>query len=290
LYNNLCTSTILTSYIPVYVFVYAIQLLVSMLLMVVLTSVEYSSIPAWLQKGLHGVFWPGHEWISDRIVPRDLLKATEIISFDILSHLAVFVTFGISSPYLAAILIFSVCLKLYLWRLVIGRFAHSRSSANNGEGVSTIAALSGSKEPVDDGLSSLSLACLPIMDMLEDCMRPIVFSSALFFACVCWDVAGDEVDWRDSSWAPLSVLTFPLVLWVILFAHGRYTRGGLTNGAEGSEDGTTDDSQDHYTRTSVNNPIRVSCEASISVATSDIELRVSSMIETTGSICTDESE
>jgi len=215
LYNNLCTSTILTSYIPVYVFVYTIQLLVSILVVVVLTSVEYTSLPAWLQKGLHGVFWPGHEWVSDLLVPRDLLKATEIISFDILSHLAVFVTFGISCPYLAVILIFSVCLKLYMWRMIIGRFVYSRTSPNS----EAVSSMGGFKESGDDGLSLLSLACLPILDMLEDCMRPIVLSSAVFFSFICWDMAGDEVNWRVAIWAPASVLLVPVVLWGIILAH-----------------------------------------------------------------------
>jgi len=214
LYNNLCTSTILTSYIPVYLFVYAIQLLVSVLLVVVLTSIEYTSLPAWLRKGLHGVFWPGHEWISDSTKPRDLLKATEIISFDILNHLAVFVTFGISSPYLALILIFSVCLKLYIWRLIIGRFVYARSC----ESSETVCDIGGCQQSGDVGLASLSSACLPVMDMLEGCMRPIVLSSAVFFACVCWDLAGDEVDWRGSIWAPVTVLMVPVVLWCVLEA------------------------------------------------------------------------
>jgi hypothetical protein len=48
--------------------------------------------------------------------------------------------------------------------------------------------------------------------MLEGCMRPIVLSSAVFFAFVCWDLAGDEVDWRGSIWAPVTVLMVPVVL------------------------------------------------------------------------------
>jgi hypothetical protein len=265
LYNNLCTSTILTSYIPVYVFVYAIQLLVSVLLVVVLTSVEYTSLPRWLQKGLHGVFWPGHEWISDRIVPRDLLKATEIISFDILNHLAVFVTFGISSPYLAVILIFSVCLKLYIWRMIIGRFAYTRSCPNS----ESICNIGGYKESGDDGLASLSLACLPIMDMLEDCMRPIVLSSAVFFACICWDMAGDKVDWRASFWAPASVMMVPVLLWCVVFAHKHSNK--MAAGSDGSsvEEDTltvTEESQQSF------NPMQ-SREQSASTGGARIEMR-----------------
>ena len=214
LYNNLCTSTILTKYIPVYVFVYSIQLFVSILMVVLLTSVDYTSLPRLLRKGLHGVFWPNHEWVSSGIVPRDILKAPEIISFDILSHLAIFLTFGISSPYLALILIFSVCLKLYMWRVVIGRFVFVRSSLgiNSDSGGVGGSGDCGDGISNDDGLMTLSVACLPVLDMLEDCIWPIVLSSAVFFAFVCWDMAGDVVGWRKSFWAPVTVLLFPLFL------------------------------------------------------------------------------
>jgi hypothetical protein len=212
LYNNLCTSTILTKYIPVYVFVYSIQLFVSILMVVLLTSVVYTSLPRLLRKGLHGVFWPNHEWVSSGIVPRDILKAPEIISFDILSHLAIFLTFGISCPYLVLILIFSVCLKLYMWRVVIGRFVFVRSSLGSNSGGVGGSSDCGDGISNDDGLTTLSVACLPILDMLEDCIWPIVLSSAVFFAFVCWDMAGDVVGWRKSFWAPVTVLLFPLFL------------------------------------------------------------------------------
>jgi hypothetical protein len=34
----------------------------------------------------------------------------------------------------------------------------------------------------------------------------------VFFAFVCWDMAGDVVGWRKSFWAPVTVLLFPLLL------------------------------------------------------------------------------
>ena len=219
-----------------YVFAYALQLLVSLLLVVVLTFVDYSRVPAWLQKGLHGVFWPGHEWVSSRVVPRDVLKATEIISFDILGHLAVFVTFGISSPYLALILIFSVCLKLYMWRVIIGRFVYIRSSPSRDLACS----MGGQQESGDVGLSMLNLACLPILDMLERGMWAILLSSAVFFGFICWDMAGDKVDWKGSIWAPLTVLSIPLLLWccVVLFRYHRVDASSDNKGQQ-SDTGAT---------------------------------------------------
>jgi hypothetical protein len=250
LYNNLCTSTILTSYIPVYVFVYAIQLFVVVLQVAVLTSLEYSSFPKLLQKGLHGVFWPNHEWVLSRIVPRDILKVTEIISFDILNHLAVFVTFGISSPYLALILIVSVCLKLYMWRVMIGRFAYIRSTP-----VCKSSELNRHWEVDgvngDGGLSTLNMACLPILDILEDSLWPIVVSSSMFFACICWDMAGDKVDWVGSIWAPAIVLMVPFLLRGGVWMHAKHIGSKMKT--------TSDDSTSTFVQTAMNksqsNPI-----------------------------------
>ena len=253
-----------------YVFVYAIQLLVSMILLAMVTLVEYASLPRWLQKGMHGVFWPNHEW-AVCTKPRDILKAPEIISFDILNHLAVFVTFGISSPYLALILIFSVCLKLYMWRVMIGRFVFVRSSSSSN--VSGKGGLGGCEEGKsdDDSLTTLSVACLPVLDTLEDCMRPIVLSSAVFFAFVCWDMAGDEANWFDSIWAPVIVLMIPLLLWsyIGLVDWMQHHRKNVEDVLLG--DGEVVISQD------VDNPMLESTDSSLQV--SNIEMRSYSLGE-----------
>ena len=209
LYNNQCTSTILTRFIPVYVFMYAIQFVVTLFLATMLTLVRYNSIPHWMRKVLPGVFWPYHDWDHDNnISPRDMLKTTQIISFDILNHLTIFITFGIACPYLALILLVAVTLKLSMWRLIISRFVYERATMekecvnkNSSEGKNIVLCLSS--------------ACEPISDLMEDNLRPIISSSALFYAVLCWDVVGDEVGLRYSLWAPVSVLALPAIVWVI---------------------------------------------------------------------------
>jgi hypothetical protein len=100
--------------------------------------------------------------------------------------------------------------------------------------------MGGQQESGDVGLSMLSMACLPILDMLEGCMRPIVLSSALFFAFVCWDIAADVNGWQGALWAPLTVLSIPLLLWccVVLFRYHRVDASRNNKGQQ-SDSGAT---------------------------------------------------
>ena len=50
-YNNLCSSIMLTGFIPVYIFVYAVNMLVPLWYVCVFTSVPYTSLPPWLLNG-----------------------------------------------------------------------------------------------------------------------------------------------------------------------------------------------------------------------------------------------
>ena len=145
-YNNQCSSVLLGAFVPVYIFAYSIQLIVPPLFVAVYTASHYPSYPLIIrEKALHGVFWPDH-WkkeiavtsalfgdnedvvtlSQDRIRPRALLKANRIVSADIVSHLLVFLTFGLCSPLLAVIIVSAVTLKHYMWIMIIGRFVHSR--------------------------------------------------------------------------------------------------------------------------------------------------------------------
>ena len=211
LYNNQCTSIMLISYIPVYVFVYAIEFVGNILLTGYLLCMDYENIPKWLRVGVKGVFWPNHNWYITESDSDFMLNATEIIYFDILKHLVVFVTFAMACPYLAIILLLTVLMKLYLWRFVIGRFAYEKiCKINGGEGEQ------------DDGLALVKSACVPIIASLEVNMRPIVMSSAVLYSFICWDIAGDDIGWRESFWAPMTILIFPILLWTSLCLFERW--------------------------------------------------------------------
>ena len=210
LYNSQCTSTILTSYIPVYIFVYVIQVCVTISLVAISNSVEYKHLPEWVVGRVQGVLWSEHEWVCSRSCPGEVMKATKIICFDILNHLAVLATFGISSPYLVLILYLAVTLKLYMWRVKIGQFVYQRTATKCSPGGGDI------KRIDDDGVSVLQLDCLQIMVMIEENLRPIIVCSAAFYFFICWDMTSDDLGWRASFWAPVSIFVLTILLLFIL--------------------------------------------------------------------------
>ena len=240
-YNNLCSSVLLTRFIPVYILVHSFQIMLPFIQVWVFMMTRYSSFPKYIQPVLNGVFWP-HHWsrkphssVSAGIVcemsdPHHLLKANRIISSDILNHLLVFCTFGMCSPFLALIMVVSVSLKHRMWVMLIGRFVHSRvvgstsaksdidTNANAGTGADVV---SDSSERIDVGddnaLVALSAACVPILDIVSGCVWPVVFSSGLFFSFLCWDVLGDDIGWKEALWAPALILGLCACMWGVVY-------------------------------------------------------------------------
>lgn len=165
-YNNLCSSALLTSFIPVFIFVYSFQVMLPIIQLCLFTSSQYTFFPKAVRKLLFGIFWPdfwrthgaatsagtsaGASSISTAVdadnvndederdsniaEPLKLLKANRIISTDILSPLLVFCTFGICSPFLAVIMLVSVSMKLRMWLVLLGRFVYTRFGLGTGSG------------------------------------------------------------------------------------------------------------------------------------------------------------
>ena len=162
--------------------------------------------------------------------PLKMLKANRIISSDILNNLLVFCTFGICSPFLAAIMLVSVSLKHHMWVMLLGRFVHTRVTAASGAGA-------GAGAGGDHALVALGAACVPLLQIVARCVWPVMGGSSVFFAVLCWDVLADEVGWRDAVWAPVAVLLVPVCLWACVRGASFYTAtGSALECAEGSAD------------------------------------------------------
>lgn len=132
-YNSQCGSVVLTSYIPVLLLGYSIQLLLPFVLLAIVTCVSHDSVPASIRTTLHGVIWPEY-WLQgggvlahNKAVVRDnpstMLNMSTIFCNDVFNNLLVMLTFGLCSPLLAVAVACSVMLKMSLWVLLIGRYA-----------------------------------------------------------------------------------------------------------------------------------------------------------------------
>lgn len=215
-YNNMCSSVILTNFIPVYILVYAIAVVTPILFVLVFTSFKVSNFPSQVSNGLiPGIFWPDH-WTNqpptESLKPYNLLKVYRIVSFDVLNHFLVFFTFGLCSPFLALSIILAVFLKHNMWQMLLGRFVLAMGTAASG-----CAQTSPKLYSADRVLASLSDAYLPVLSIVSESVWLIICGSALFFSFLCWDVIGDEVGSLSALWAPLFVITVPVALRVIVF-------------------------------------------------------------------------
>lgn len=319
-YNNLCSSVVLTSYIPVFLFVYSIQIIVPIVYVCFFTSITYASVPNAFQKVIQGVFWPAH-WekreagnvgetgttvTSDTSVagvdsscpsadrreddrgvgdmqncaePFKLLKADRIISSDILNHLLLLCTYGMCSPFLSLAIVLSASLKQCMWVMLLGRFVdmrggdggdgiadyhprgqdnarntagsvavklgsanvHELSSGGSGSGevfVSGVGTGAGTDACVDHAIVALGVACVPILDIVTHCVWPIIWSSAVFFSFLSWDILGDALSWKFSLLAPLLTMSIPVCLWLSLKARVvlcSYNGAGAGGGRSASE-------------------------------------------------------
>ena len=236
-YNNMCSSVILTNFIPVYIFVCSIQFFCTAAIIFVVISTKYSQFPNKIRTLLPGICWPEY-WqrgvneslkverkttVEEDATPEHLLKCARLVSSDVLYPLLMFSTFGLCSPLLAVIMTVSVCFKLYMWILFVGRFVHTRRSSMCGTtGCGSSPTSVG--EDQDQALEMLSTACscVPAMDTIAHNVWLITATSAFFFAVLCWDILGDEVGWERAFWAPLVVLSVPLCLQLFLFLWGRW--------------------------------------------------------------------
>jgi hypothetical protein len=132
-YSYLCSSALLTSYVPVYVYTYS-MLLISPIAFRLLMRAELSFLPKQALSALPGVLWPSLWDVhsdgsnSDRdsnMKPHFLLKVDGIVASS-MHHTAVCLTFGLACPALALVIAAAVVFSALQWTLVINRFIFNR--------------------------------------------------------------------------------------------------------------------------------------------------------------------
>ena len=66
----------------------------------------------------------------------------------------------------------------------------------------------------DCAIDALADATVDFVSVFEMCLWPLLMSSAVFFAIISWDIAGDDVGSKASLWVPILVGGIPLFLWI----------------------------------------------------------------------------
>ena len=217
IYNNQCASVILTSYIPVLIFGFAIQIVTCFLLPFLFCQVEKQTESGLSKivysKTIRGLLWPDFWLISENPDiakekkaklekdPLIVLNTKSILCFDILNNLMIMLSFGLCSPILAIAVVCTVVSKICVLLLSIGRFLYVLRKDSD--------------DSMHFAVAALCKVDFPLTEVLEQSFWVLVWTSALFFSLVCWDIAGDSVGWAASIWIPITTMCYPIVLWVI---------------------------------------------------------------------------
>jgi hypothetical protein len=233
IYHNQCASVLLTSYIPVLILGYSIQILLSFAGPSIFFRLGKS---LGLRDVLHGILWPDF-WVSSEtyevesrkraVVENDpsvILNPRVILCFDILNNLMIMLTFGLCSPILAFAVTCSVVSKMSMLVLLVGRF--------------TKLLVGGTSDCSHFALVALSKVHFPLDEVLHQSFWIIVWTSALFMCLVCMDIAGDDVDaeWVESVWIPVAVMFYPICLWMISCGLRNAKMGGGARHARGEKE------------------------------------------------------
>lgn len=213
-YNYMCSSTVLTAYIPVYIYLCCLDLIVAFSFHWLLLRIypSYSSLPKLLLNKVPGVYWSDFpEWIADSYIKalpigsplsrnlddtlRDsaaldtslVIMKPESIFVPLLQNLATLLTFGINSPVLAvALALASTMLILQYHYSATKFFYHLRQSPAKAHIVQLLS------QTFIDPTSSVRNICWAI-----------ILFSCLFISLICWDIAGDQIGWKDSFLLPI---------------------------------------------------------------------------------------
>jgi hypothetical protein len=227
-YNHQCPSVLLTSYIPVLIIGYSIQLVWCFLMPILVfqaskwlnpTEISYRQI-------VGGVSWPefwldnnnnnnnadnSNSDLEDRKKealendPTILLNSQSFLCFDVLNNMLIMLTFGLCSPILAAAVACVAVAKTNMVRLLVGRFT-------------AVLRKDDSRSPnVHFALVALTKLPFPLREVLRESFWLIVWISSCLFSLMCWDIASDDVGLVVSIWIPITVICYPIILWTLAY-------------------------------------------------------------------------
>jgi hypothetical protein len=246
-YSYQCGSTLLVSYIPVYMYSISLQLISTFVKLIITSSNSFNLPETWLMKWFSIIAWPlqminklnGLSRSNPSFVSSvKLINAHQIIS-NVVNNIILLLSFGLCSPVLSCYITLSICVTLSSWLMLIGRFVfyrhgdphpHSAMTINS----TTLSDLHEAKEEKDDDdlnksfnfpkgqdplagdvfLDRLNHQLRDVNTSLIVCKWPAVITSCFFITVLCWEMTGDNVGWEQSAWVPVVGLGIFLIIWI----------------------------------------------------------------------------
>ena len=229
LYHYQCSSVVLTSYIPVFIYTYMFRLLLPFGV-IIISLLPYTSIPKIVSAKFPGIFWPDY-WVThdvenltdeeNDLVQRNIagvasgrkLLSIKSVIVQVMQDMCVLLTFGLCSPLLAVVVTCASVTSFYVLRIVVSRFVHYRlrslkdddddgdayEEGNDSVNLNHISAISQGHD-ADYPLCALSEEFKSIVDMLMTSQSIILVTSNIFFMVICFDIVGDISGWENAMW------------------------------------------------------------------------------------------
>lgn len=214
---------------------YSFSLISHPLLYYLVSRKKYEYFPSFTRKILPGILWPDY-WPIDRESVENLfperqslvrtnLQFRYLYNFEeIFSQLSrdviVMLTFGLSCPPLALLILFVLWIKYICSRIVLNRFLDSRwnlilrNSVKNWHASELISQQLFQQDPIiillESSLSSISMA-------FEKCFPPILFWSTVFHSIICWDISVNNLSWKETIYIPIGMIIYCLFSFFILY-------------------------------------------------------------------------
>jgi Leucine-rich repeat (LRR) protein len=271
-YDYLCASSIITVYVPVFIYTACLQILLPTLSTYLLVgSGVYEMIPMRWRSSFDGVLWP-HAWretditrLSERNLfvglqegpegdvgvggegernlssPTQDLSSEELPSPDRLLNVQTIV--ATLMHQITVLLTFGLCCPALALAVTCSicvsvlqwRYLVGRFVSSRLISRTSVRMVMSSPRVVDGVLITLELSVGNALDYFRATLWPVLWTSCLFFVFVCWDMAGDRVGWRAAIWAPYTAIAFSIFIWLLMRARKNYwlTRGGERGEGEG---------------------------------------------------------
>jgi hypothetical protein len=229
-YTYQCGSTLLTAYLPIYMYSISLQIISRIAKLVFIFSANRVRYPEWVTKWFPGIYWPlswSGDLISDSDTPENwaipLIRPYQIISSSI-TNFVLMLSFGLCCPILGCYIALNLCLDLCCWLMLIGRYVSSSldlvliPSAGSCALIPTLCPDHG-----DAGMGKQKEVGVRAMNLLNQqlqgfhssvlvCKWPVTLTSCFFITLLCWEMAGDRGGWDRALWVPVVGVVMVLII------------------------------------------------------------------------------
>lgn len=199
----MCSSILFAYYIPIYMYSYVIFAFFIPIAYVFAATTKSEKLPKWVFVILPGILWPKDPTPSKFPFMFD----PEDVSASQLQHFTTLLTFGLASPILAVAITIAMCMEMFTWQVMLGRYIiQSKEVSDKVEG--------GGDDHLQAANAKLNEACKNAWRRPLGCSWLVFWTSAFFYMFVTLDIASDKVLVAVASWCPVLVACVPVCLWL----------------------------------------------------------------------------